>query len=92
MIAALGIYAIALQAEQGYQLRSRCQLIPTAKPEFEWIGSVASNSTKTQIASEVAREALRELYATAKAAGLAWEEQRIALTPEEKLVKLRPDE
>ena len=88
VIAALGIYAIAMQAEQGYQLRSRCQLIPTAKPEFEWIGSIASDSTRTQITSAVARDALRQLYGTAKAAGLGWEEQPITLTPEEKLVKL----
>lgn len=88
VIGALGIYAIALQSEQGYQLRSRCQLIPVAKPEFEWIGTVASDSVKTQIASEVARDAFRQLYETAKTAGLGWEEQPIMLTPEEKLVKL----
>ena len=88
VLAALGIYAIALQAERGYQLRSRCQLIPTATPDFEWIGSIVSESSKEQIASDVARDAFRQLYETAKAAGLGWEEQPIELTPEDKLVKL----
>ncbi|HEX3683141.1 MAG TPA: type I-U CRISPR-associated RAMP protein Csb1/Cas7u [Bryobacteraceae bacterium] len=88
VIAALGIYAVASQPEQGYQLRSRCQLIPTAKPEFEWIGSIASDTSKEQITSDVARDAFRQLYETAKAAGLGWEEKPITLTPEEKLVKL----
>jgi CRISPR-associated protein Csb1 len=88
VIAALGLYAIGMQSEQGYQLRSRCQLIPTAEPDFEWIGSTASDNTRTKIKSEIARDALRQLYVTAKGAGLTWEEQPITLTPEEKLVEL----
>ena len=77
-----------MQAEQGYQLRSRCQLIPTAKPEFEWIGSISSDSSKNQITGEVALDSFRQLYKTAKTAGLGWEEEPIMLTPEEKLVRL----
>jgi CRISPR-associated protein Csb1 len=88
VVAALGVLALALQIEEGYQLRSRCQLIPVSEPEFEWIGSIASDTTQSQIEVGAALEAFNALYEKAKGAGLEWQEQPITLTPEEKLVKL----
>jgi CRISPR-associated protein Csb1 len=88
VIAALGVLAITLQIEDGYQLRSRCQLIPTAEPEFEWLGATVSETHKKKISAKTATEALNELYAQAKKEGLAWEEKPLTLEPEEKLVKL----
>jgi CRISPR-associated protein Csb1 len=88
VIAALGILAIALQLEDGYQLRSRCQLIPTSQPEFEWLGATASEISKVKISAKTATEALHTLYARAKGTGLTWEEKPLTLEPEEKLVKL----
>ena len=38
VVAALGLYAVALQWDEGYQLRSRCQLVPPKEPRFEVIG------------------------------------------------------
>jgi CRISPR-associated protein Csb1 len=88
VVAALGVLALALQLKEGYQLRSRCQLIPVSEPEFEWIGSIASDTTKSQIEVGTALEAFNALYQRAKSTGLEWREEPITLTPEEKLVKL----
>ena len=88
VVAALGVLALALQLKEGYQLRSHCQLIPVSEPEFEWIGSIASDTTKSQIEVGTALEAFNALYQKAKSTGLEWREEPITLTPEEKLVKL----
>jgi CRISPR-associated protein Csb1 len=88
VLAALGVLALALQLEEGYQLRSRCQLIPTSEPEFEWLGTIASDKSASQINAATARESFNALYQKAKSVGLDWREEPIVLTPEEKLVKL----
>jgi CRISPR-associated protein Csb1 len=88
VIAALGVLAITLQIEDGYQLRSRCQLIPTAEPEFEWLGATISETYTEKISAKTATETLHALYLKAKADGLTWKEEPLALEPEEKLVKL----
>ncbi len=88
VVAALGVLALAMQLEEGYQLRSRCHLIPAAEPEFEWLGTIASDKSASQINAATARESFDALYQKAKSAGLGWREEPITLTPEEKLVKL----
>ena len=88
VIAALGVVAIALQIEDGYQLRSRCHLIATTEPEFEWIGPTAAERETDKIAARTAAEALADLYSRAKKAGLEWQEKPLTLEPEEKLVRL----
>jgi CRISPR-associated protein Csb1 len=88
VVAALGVLALALQLKEGYQLRSRCQLIPASEAGFEWIGTIASDKTISQIDANTAKETFNVLYQKAKSAGLDWREEPIILTPEEKLVKL----
>jgi CRISPR-associated protein Csb1 len=88
VVAALGILALALQIEDGYQLRSRCQLVPRAEPEFEWLGATASEKDTEKISATTAKEALQALYLKAKGKGLTWREEPLTLEPEEKLVKL----
>lgn len=88
VVAALGVLALTLQLEDGYQLRSRCHLIPATEPEFEWLGAVATEKATSQINAQTARESFEALYQGAKIAGLDWQEEPIALTPEDKLVKL----
>jgi len=88
VVAALGVLALTLQLEDGYQLRSRCHLIPMSEPEFEWLGAFATNVTKSQISAKTAGDAFRTLCGQAKKVGLKWQEEPVTLTPEEKLVKL----
>lgn len=87
-IAALGVYALTLQVEEGYQLRSRCHLQPVTHPEFEWLGPTAGEKETQVIAAEAAREALLGLCSHAENLGLSWEKEPIGLEPEPKLLKL----
>lgn len=88
VIAALGVVALALQIEEGYQLRSRCQLIPVETPQFEWLGRTSAERHLDEISTEAALGALDSLSAHAKSLGLIWEEEIIRLEPEKKLVDL----
>jgi CRISPR-associated protein Csb1 len=89
VLAALGIYAMALQIEDGYQLRSRCQLQPVNTPKFEWIEATAAElSEPVSISSEEARQALEKLCSHAEGLGLVWEKVPLKLEPEPKLLKL----
>lgn len=88
VLAALGVYALTLQIEEGYQLRSRCHLQPVKAPEFEWMGATANESEVTKTSAEDARQALLTLYQHAEDLGLQWEKEPLRLEPEAKLLKL----
>jgi CRISPR-associated protein Csb1 len=88
VIAALGVVALALQIEEGYQLRSRCQLIPIKEPQYEWLGRTAAEHHHDEISIEAALGALESLSAHAKSLNLTWEEEPILLEPEQKLLDL----
>jgi CRISPR-associated protein Csb1 len=88
VLASLAIFALALQIEEGYQLRSRCHLQPVKGPEFEWLGSTSEVSEFTRISTEEARSALTSLYDHAEGLGLRWEKEPLRLEPEPKLLKL----
>jgi len=70
VVAALGVLALALQLKEGYQLRSRCQLIPATEPEFEWIGNIVADKTVSQIDAGTAKDAFNALYQRAKSVSL----------------------
>jgi len=88
VLAALGVYALTLQIQEGYQLRSRCHLQPEKSPQFEWMGATAAESEFTTIDSEEAQQALASLCAHAENLGLSWEKEPIHLEPEQKLLRL----
>jgi len=88
VVAALGVYALTLQIEEGYQLRSRCHLQPVVQPAFEWLGSTAEERETAAITPAAAREAFGNLYNHAESLGLSWTKEPIALEPEPKLLKL----
>jgi CRISPR-associated protein Csb1 len=88
VLAAIGIYGLALQADGGYQLRSRCQLQPVKPLEYEWIGAIFGESEQTSISSDEAKQALTTLYKHAKSLGLTWQEEAISVEPEPKLLRL----
>jgi CRISPR-associated protein Csb1 len=88
VVAALGLYALTLQIEEGYQLRSRCHLQPVTAPEFEWLGATAGERETANISTAAAREALLGLVSHAEGLGLSWERRPVTLEPEPKLLKL----
>jgi CRISPR-associated protein Csb1 len=91
VIAALGLYAVALQQEDGYQLRSRCQLVPVKAPQFELIGRTQAKEGERVLFDLDSANALAALQAAIEAAeghGLSWQTGRIELQPRPDLVKL----
>jgi CRISPR-associated protein Csb1 len=88
VIAALGLYAVTLSQEAGYQLRSRCQLLPTEAPHFELIGKTEKERDPFELDSAAAGEALKVVIEAAEKQGLKWCSGRIELTPKPDLVKL----
>jgi CRISPR-associated protein Csb1 len=94
VLAALAIYAAALQRADGYFLRSRCQLVPLAPPKCEFIGATIQDSEAFSLTVEAAREVFIEACKEAKKLGLGWKAGLIELEPTEKLVELvrRSDE
>ncbi len=91
LLAALGIYAVALQWREGYQLRSRCQLVPTAAPAWQFIQTTAADSDKFEIPVDTAREALGGCLEEAKRHGLGWNENEVLLTPSADFAELVRD-
>lgn len=86
VLAALALYALALQQEQGYWLRSRCELVSERSPTLEMIGGDGGEFV-LGTAAEM-RELLDSAIQTATQGGLAWPTNVTCLTPTEKLREL----
>jgi CRISPR-associated protein Csb1 len=86
-IAALGLHAVALLLEDGYDLRSRCLLVPVSRTT-EWLGSTATETQAIELDHHVTGAALTKAVERARGQGLRWEAGRIELVPSEKLVEL----
>lgn len=87
-LAALGIAAIVLAFDDGFDLRSRCVLRATANLEIELVrrGSAEVQAFRVERADALAL--LAEARAKAGEAGLAWEPDEIVLRPVDGLVQL----
>jgi CRISPR-associated protein Csb1 len=94
VLAALALYAAALQREDGYFLRSRCHLVPLAPPRCEILGATAQEVEPFSLSAKEARAILDEACKAARKFGLSWKGGVIELQPSEKLVELvrRSDE
>lgn len=88
VLATLALYAIALQMEDGYDLRSRCQLIPIEQTQFEFIGPTAADIQTFTLDRATAKQLFEDACKMAESTGLKWQEWLIELTPSEKLLKL----
>jgi CRISPR-associated protein Csb1 len=88
VIAALGLYAVTMQWESGFHLRSRCQLVPLEAPKFELIGRTVNTREFFDIDATHAGKALIAAVEHAAAQGLNWHEGSISLQPRADLVKL----
>ena len=90
VIAALALYAVVLQLENGYDLRSRCFLLPKDLPKFEFVGVTdkITPGSKLEITKEVALGAFNTLREQAVTNGLSWRSGVTELLPSAKLVEL----
>jgi CRISPR-associated protein Csb1 len=88
VLAALGLCAAALAAENGLDLRSRCLLWPTEPLKWELLGKPGEKEEGIALEAEDAIKLLKEAIDAAKAIGLPWREQPLQLVPSDELVKL----
>ncbi|MEI9892727.1 MAG: type I-U CRISPR-associated RAMP protein Csb1/Cas7u [Chthoniobacter sp.] len=88
VLAALALVGLTLTREQGYDFRSRCQLIPEDEPEFELLGTTLKDVTKFKLTTEEAITILNEAVAAAQKAGLKWDTKPLTLSPSTRLKKL----
>jgi CRISPR-associated protein Csb1 len=88
VIAALALSSIALQLENGYDLRSRCFLQPIATPKFEFMGPTNSDVEQFELTKDLAFDTFNALREQAAQLGLPWRSDVIELTPSNKLLEL----
>jgi CRISPR-associated protein Csb1 len=86
-LAALALVAIAWQLREGYALRSRCDLVPVADPEFE-IVYTATRTARFTLDPQEAVTLLSNAVTALRDTGLTWGNQAVRLTPDPRLVKL----
>lgn len=88
VLAALGLCAAALAAENGLDLRSRCLLWPTDPLVWELLGRPGEAPTKLGLNADAAIDILKNAVKQAKKVGLPWRDDPLVLTPSDELVKL----
>lgn len=87
-IAALGLAAVVLATDDGYDLRSRCVLVADEAPAFELIGRNTSEITEFSLDRDEAIALVRDAVDAASALGLSWSEAPLVLRPTDRLVDL----
>lgn len=88
VLLSLALYAAAALQEEGYQLRSRCLLIPQSAPRWELVGPIAGEQTELTLDVSHARALLEEALQIAASHGLHWETEPVVLQPDPKLIRL----
>ena len=86
-LAALALAAIVHQRAQGYDLRSRCLLVPDGPLELQIIRPDGASESVTLTVDEV-NELVAAAERAARAAGLGWEREPLKLKAAPKLVAL----
>ncbi len=87
-LAAMGVAGLLLAYEGDYDLRSRCVLRPTSPLTFELMRRGMKESEVLSVDRESALALLNDAVRAASAAGIAWHDEEISLTPSERLVTL----
>jgi CRISPR-associated protein Csb1 len=87
VIAALGLLAAVMAREEGADLRSRCQLVPSQEFEWELIAAPGAGPRKYKVDAETAVVLFKKAVSQAREIGLPWEE-RISLSPHPDLIEL----
>lgn len=88
LLAALGLLAVTLAVESGFDLRSRCLLWPTEPMEFELLDTPGSEPKRFFLNADQAIALFNEAVEGVRAAGLPWRTDPVVLKPAAKLVKL----
>jgi CRISPR-associated protein Csb1 len=88
VLAALAIYLLALQVVQGFDLRSRCVLVPTAPPQVEILGPIVTQGQAFTLDAASARAVLQQALSQAETMGLRWATGPILLQAQAKLQTL----
>ena len=88
VLAALALAAVVYQRLGGYDLRSRCLLVPAEEASpIELIHSASNRQTFT-LTPEEACALFSQAVDAAKGAGLPWREEEVVLWPRDRLVDL----
>ncbi|HEY2932255.1 MAG TPA: type I-U CRISPR-associated RAMP protein Csb1/Cas7u [Acidobacteriota bacterium] len=87
-LAALALCAGALTEEQGCDLRSRCQLVPTEPVMWELLDKPGEEPAKFNLSGNAAISLFNDALQAAKDAGLPWREKELVLTPSPQLIEL----
>jgi len=88
VLAALGLCAATLAFEAGLDLRSRCLLWPDGPLQWELLDRPGEEPRRCTLDADGALALLADAVAAARAAGLPWPEEPLALEPSAELVKL----
>lgn len=88
VLAALGLTACALAAENGYDLRSRCLLWPSNPLRWELLARPGEKPAQLTVTADDAIQTLKEAIAAAEEVGLTWRKDPLKLTPAPRLVEL----
>ncbi|MGH3764345.1 MAG: type I-G CRISPR-associated RAMP protein Csb1/Cas7g [Pseudonocardiaceae bacterium] len=86
-LAALGLAATVLGYEQGFDLRSRCVLVPRDKLRFDLVGRAGAVET-IEIDGAAALELVAEAADRVAALQLGWRSSEMSLRPSDRLVEL----
>ncbi len=88
LLAALAIAGLALQSDAGYDLRSRCLLIPATTPKLQLIGQTMEQVQEFPLTTESALALFGSALEIAAARGLEWHSQVVTMTASDNLVEL----
>ncbi len=87
-LAALALVAVTGLRESGFDLRSRCALIPEAPFTLELLPAESGESRVYGLTAAEARTLLQQAHDHAKELGFGWEREPIKLKPSPKLAAL----
>lgn len=86
-LAAIGLAAATLTREEGADLRSRCQLVPTQAFVWELLDQPGQEPKRFELTGDEATALCNDAIEAAKAANLPWEGE-IQLQPSSELIEL----
>lgn len=88
LLAALGLLAATLTREKGMDLRSRCQLFPTAGLVWELLDNPGKEPKQYSLTSEQAISLFNQALKMAKEVDLPWMDEEMVLKPSPQLAAL----